>query len=391
MAPKPKRPSMLTRQRQLIKQRNQVKSQASKQLPPRGGTSANSSKATGQRNATRAELKARQTQTVLRALGENIKKEAAREARQIKPDPSPKTRYVGPNGANPKGPGSLPPGQRGGDMKPRGGPLTRRTQGQPTRTGGQERVQQVSVRDLGNRQTPQVQGQSGQRALPPGQKGGGLSKNNTPTQAGTRTSLGNAPKPATPKARGGAAAAVIATLAGPIVADVGQKMGGAIGNNVLKPIGRRLDDMLPGINSKDEANRVARATPLRQPTAAERSRAVRLENYNPPASKPAATPRSQASTSSNTSPSQRASSATSTPARSSVGRSNASANQPTRPKASTAQQSAAKTSESSQVSGIGPVKDGQSYANQKLSIKETVRELRQMQERSRERQKQNKK
>jgi hypothetical protein len=107
MAPK-KRPSMLQRQRQLLKQRNQVKKAGSTQLPPKGGTSAGSPKAGAQRLATAVKQKVQQDVTVTRALADNMRRNNERDARQIKPDPSPKVRYSGSGGPNPK-PRNLPP------------------------------------------------------------------------------------------------------------------------------------------------------------------------------------------------------------------------------------------------------------------------------------------
>jgi hypothetical protein len=107
MAPK-KRPSMLQRQRQLLQQQKQVKKASSTKLPPKGGTSAGSPKAGAQRLATAVKQKVQQDVTVTRALADNMRRNSERAARQIKPDPSPKVRYSGTGGPNPK-PRNLPP------------------------------------------------------------------------------------------------------------------------------------------------------------------------------------------------------------------------------------------------------------------------------------------
>jgi translation initiation factor IF-2 len=52
-------------------------------------------------------------------------------------------------------------------------------------------------------------------------------------------------------------------------------MGRALGT-ALRPVGRRIDDLLPGVNSKDEARRIKAKTPLRGVTPAESARVVRL-------------------------------------------------------------------------------------------------------------------
>jgi hypothetical protein len=90
--------------------------------------------------------------------------------------------------------------------------------------------------------------------------------------------------------RGGAQAALLA--AGQVGVDalapiLGKGLAGA-----LTPVGRRIDDMLPGVNSKDEARRVKAKTPLPTMTAAQRAKAVRLpQAKGDPTPKPPAPPK----------------------------------------------------------------------------------------------------
>jgi hypothetical protein len=191
MAPK-KRPSMLQRQRQLLKQQQQVKKAPSKQLPPKGGSSAGSAKATAQRVGTAVKQKVQQDMTVTRALADNIRRNSERTARQIKPDPSPKVRYAGANGPNPK-PRNLPP-------------VTK-----PVRSGSSAVTTPPKPRQpRGGQLATQGRGPlGGQRALPPGVKGGGVEKagqtidvkansgkatTSKPTPAGTGASQASPPR-----------------------------------------------------------------------------------------------------------------------------------------------------------------------------------------------------
>ena len=183
---------MLQRQRQLLKQQQQVKKAASKQLPPKGGSSAGSVKATAQRVGTAVKQKVQQDMTVTRALADNIRRNSERTARQIKPDPSPKVRYAGANGPNPK-PRNLPP-----VTKPvrSGSSAVTTPPKQGTPRGGQLATQGRGP--LG-----------GQRALPPGVRGGGIEKagqtidvkansskapTSKPTPAGTGASQASPPR-----------------------------------------------------------------------------------------------------------------------------------------------------------------------------------------------------
>lgn len=172
---KPQRGSFLTRGREQVRQRQQTRQQASRQLPPEGGTSAGSLKARGQRTATAVQQKVQRDIATTRALADMMQRNKARADRQIPADTSPSVRRVGPGGANPKPQGQLPPGQRGGDMRQKGGPLAIRQSSAMTErsrevsrgnNGGP--VRPVQVRDMGSPNRPQMSpGQ--QRALPQSQ------------------------------------------------------------------------------------------------------------------------------------------------------------------------------------------------------------------------------
>ena len=181
----------------------------SRTLPPRGGTSAGSPKAVAQRLTTKATQKASQDITTLRALADNMRRNQARDARQIPADKSPKVRYVPPGGANAKPQGALPPasgpsrreaaqsradraaaGSRGSEVRTgqpgRGGALVSQrgpsvdrrqprlgadTRGRGVRIGnssqpwGEQPTRQVQVRDVTGR--PQLTGRN-QASLPQG-------------------------------------------------------------------------------------------------------------------------------------------------------------------------------------------------------------------------------
>ena len=356
---------------------------APKKLPPKGGTTANKPRAVTQRTATAVRQRVQQDTATLRALLDNMRRNAERNARQIPADPSPSVRRVGPGGANPKPqnrltpgakPPQLPPGNRGGAITPKGtGAITKpnspakpkalppgakggavatqgtkpaQTQGTGTRGGALDKpkggpVRSVAVRDLGNTKAlspakPAAKPPAKPAAKPANPWGSGTRPPATPYNGPRGTALPGgkpAPKPNTAATgaignaakgltglKGGLANMIIAAIGGPIVDQLGQAGGRAIGN-ALVPVGRRVDDMLPGINSKDEANR--RAKP--QMTAAERAKAVRLTQAQPEQAKPkprpqatAASPKPPRSTSSTTasSSSPRRSSNVSTPSKS---------------------------------------------------------------------------
>lgn len=285
---------MLTRQRQLLQQQQATKRTASTQLPPAGGSSAGRPKAVAQRTAAAVRQKVQQDVTVTRALADNMRRNQERANRQIPPDKSPKVRRVGPGGANPSPQGQLPPGQRGGEIRSRGGALATRSSGgpitrsssavTPTNSGGP--VQPVRVQDLGNTTARQL---PGQRSLT-----GGTGGADTVRGSGVRTGRPGAPRPALPSSvagtaakpavkgarLGGMAAAAIGEVAGAALSPLARAAGTKLGQ-ALRPVGRAIDDRLPGINSKDEAARRQRSTPLRQMTADERRRATPLRQATP--------------------------------------------------------------------------------------------------------------
>lgn len=368
---------MLARQRQLLQQSRQNKAAANRQLPPSGGTSANSLKATAQRTRTRVQQKVNQDIATVRALADNMRRNQERSNRQIQPDPSPRVRYTGPNGPNPKGQPALPQGQRGGDMRQRGGPLATQRGGPLTQRGGGVTrtrnggpVDPVRVRDMGNTPPRQLPGQRGL----PGGTGGADSVRGT----GARTGQPGPNRPALPGGKpggslatrakgagaGGTAAAVIASLAEPAVSAAGQSMGKELGKALI-PVGRRIDDMLPGTNSRDEAKRRQRATPLRQMTAQERARAVRLEQYNPPAKTKAPKPSNSGATPARTSGGGQAEVRSSGRPSSASRQSTQIVRPPSAPSAPKAPKQEAKAQPT--MNGIGPVKDGELYSD-KLKI-----------------------
>lgn len=288
---KPQRGSFLSRGREQVRQRQQTRQQASRQLPPEGGTSAGSLKARGQRTATAVQQKVQRDIATTRALADMMQRNKARADRQIPADKSPSVRRVGPGGANPKPQGQLPPGQRGGDMRQKGGPLATRDKGGPmtqrgggmTRTNNGGPVSEVNVRDMGN--SPQRQ-LPGQRGLP-----GGTGGADRVTASGARTGQPGANRNALPAGRQGGAMATrprtngvatgLALAAGemavrPLARAAGQKLGEA-----LRPLGRAIDDRMKGTNSKDEAQRNARRKPLPQMTPTQNKGAVRLGQASP--------------------------------------------------------------------------------------------------------------
>ena len=327
---KPKRGSFLTRGREQVRQRQQTRQQASRQLPPQGGTTANSPKATGQRVATAVGQKVRRDVATTRALADMMQRNVDRTSRAegIRNESrmaSGKTRYVPPGGENAKGQGALPPGQRGGDMRQKGGPLATRGKGGPitqrgggmTRTNNGGPVSEVKVQDMGNSQPRQLPGQrglpggtggadrvtasgartgqpgpnrnalpGGQRALPPSQPSArrqaaqakadsaargsqGPNRVGQPAGSANRVYGANVVNGAVDRAmrqqrgtRANVAGAVVSALAQPLV-DRAAARGGRNLAKALTPIGRAIDNTLPGNNSKDEAKRKAPAKPTR--------------------------------------------------------------------------------------------------------------------------------
>jgi hypothetical protein len=235
---------MLTRQRQLLQQQQATKRTASTQLPPAGGSSAGRPKAVAQRTAAAVRQKVQQDVTVTRALADNMRRNQERANRQIPADKSPKVRRVGPGGANPRPQGQLPPGQRGGEIRSRGGALTTRSSGgaisrpggamATTNNGGP--VRPVRVRDLGNTNARQL---PGQRGLP-----GGTGGADTVRGSGARTGRPGAPRPSLPssmsgnavksavKGAGGLRAGLVGLVAAPVVDEIGRRAGTALGNTI---------------------------------------------------------------------------------------------------------------------------------------------------------------
>ena len=153
MAPqKPKRPSMLTRQRQLRAQQQQVRNASRNQLPSAGGSSGNSRQARAQRaNTTRAQA-ANNQRIINRGMEGFIRRGQANDkadAAARGTGPSGTTRTAGAGGVlgrpkpsavtSPNRPASKPSGQpasRGGALARNPGGAVTRPNGQPTRPRG---------------------------------------------------------------------------------------------------------------------------------------------------------------------------------------------------------------------------------------------------------------
>lgn len=332
-------------------------------LPPRGGTSAGSVKATAQRVTSAVRQRAQLDTLRTKALADTLIRNSQREARKIPADPSPKVRYVGPEGSNPKGkalpqgadrkvlpPGerggavvragssavtrpssrnqaALPPGQRGGaattsrggalanreaprprpggrvvvDESPRlpqgkpGGDLARR----PRRMGSEQPQNSTTVRTAGGSGSagslpsstqPSARRTAAQAKLDQAAKGtSGGTRVGQPAGEANRMYGANRVNAAVERAlrqrgsgglgsslRGAGAEGLVSGLALAALSPLAQKAGTALGKG-LRPVGRWLDDRMPGINSKDEQRRRA----LPQMTAAERKKAVPLPQAQP--------------------------------------------------------------------------------------------------------------
>lgn len=169
----PKKPTMLQRQRALRKQQQQTKQQASKQLPPKGDTSANTRQARGQRSSTAKAQAANQQRVIARGMEGFVRRGQAMD----KLDKAAK---------GTQGSGTRTAGAGGGLAKRQSSAVTTRQSGKPATSGGQvqpstgggassNRVQQVRVRDLGTTK-PNQMGGSTSRAFPPGRAGGALAR-----------------------------------------------------------------------------------------------------------------------------------------------------------------------------------------------------------------------
>ena len=152
-------------------------------LPQRGGSSAGSPKAVTQRLGTAVRERARQDTMRTRALADTLVRNAERENRKIPADSSPKVRYAGPDGPNPKPkalPGgkqsALPAGQRGGELAKSG---SNRTALPPGQRGGAAATSSRGA--VANREAPRPR--PGGRVvvdesprLPAGRRGGDLAR-----------------------------------------------------------------------------------------------------------------------------------------------------------------------------------------------------------------------
>lgn len=164
---------MLQRQRALRKQQQQTKQQSSKQLPPKGQTSANSRQARGQRTSTAKAQAANQQRVIARGMEGFVRRGQAMD----KLDKAAK---------GTQGSGTRTAGAGGGIAKRQSSAVTTRQSGKPATTGGRvqpstgggassNRVQPVRVRDLGTTKPNQMSG-STPRSLPPGRSGGALAR-----------------------------------------------------------------------------------------------------------------------------------------------------------------------------------------------------------------------
>jgi hypothetical protein len=231
--------------------------------------------------------------------------------------------------------------------------------------------------------SPAPRSKPAQKALPPGNKGGPLAKvpkalpaGNSPKALPAGKVGGKLANPGG-NVKGGLAQAAIYSALQPVSTAAGQYLGTKLGEG-LRPVGRRIDDLLPGVNSKDEAKRLKAKTPLRTMTAAERAKAVRLPQATGNESKPKPSLKATAS-----SPSYRASSQGSSgssmsrstpkpPAKAQPGQSkDMNENYRAWAKANPALAAKVKSNQSGYnaigkdaVAGVGPVKDGSSYKPQ---------------------------
>lgn len=169
----PKKPTMLQRQRALRTQQQQTKQQSSKQLPPKGQTSANSRQARAQRTSTAKAQAANQQRVIARGMEGFVRRGQAMD----KLDKAAK---------GTQGSGTRTAGAGGGLAKRQSSAVTTRQSGKPATTGGRvqpstgggassNRVQPVRVRDLGTTKPNQMSGNT-PRALPPGRSGGALAR-----------------------------------------------------------------------------------------------------------------------------------------------------------------------------------------------------------------------
>jgi len=151
MAPKkPKKPTMLQRQRALRKMQQERKDRSSKQLPSKGGTSANTRQARGQRTTTAKAQAANQQRVIARGMEGFVRRGKAMD----KLDKAAK---------GTKGSGTRTAGAGGGIAKRSSSAVTSRQRKASTPKGGAVATQGRGP--LG-----------GQRSLPRGRRGGSLEK-----------------------------------------------------------------------------------------------------------------------------------------------------------------------------------------------------------------------
>lgn len=151
MAPKkPKKPTMLQRQRALRKMTQERKARSSKQLPPKGNTSANSRQARSQRTTTAKAQAANQQRVIARGMEGFVRRGKAMD----KLDKAAK---------GTKGSGTRTAGAGGGIAKRSSSAVTSRQRKASTPKGGA-----VATQGRGSL--------GGQRSLPRGRRGGSLEK-----------------------------------------------------------------------------------------------------------------------------------------------------------------------------------------------------------------------
>jgi hypothetical protein len=225
----------------------QAVSKAGRGLPPAGQSSGGSQQARDQRRNTARRVQAGQQTTVARAWNRvqraNDRADSIRSQSRMT---SGSTRYVPPGGENAKGPASLPPGQRGGEMRQRGGALSRSQGGSPggvqgprggslARSGSSAstngRVERVQVREIrgsgaslsgGSGRPSLAPGQ--QRVLPPGRPGGALARTSGGAGAQVARAAGTVSRAASKVPKVGLLGAGLTALAIPgAVADVARQ------------------------------------------------------------------------------------------------------------------------------------------------------------------------
>lgn len=164
----PKKPTMLQRQRALRKQQQQTKQQSSKQLPPKGQTSANSRQARGQRTATAKAQAANQQRVIARGMEGFVRRGQAMDKldKAAKGTQGSGTRTAGPGGgglARTAKPVSkarrLPPSSQGANRI-----------GNSSQPWGEQPVRKVTVRDLGSSNALKP-GSGSPKQLPAAQQG----------------------------------------------------------------------------------------------------------------------------------------------------------------------------------------------------------------------------